>query len=96
MSTDFFRKCLILSEVHAESSLNPELTDFRNYNDIGLPLAYLVYNEMVDIKDESKRYIDETYDMLCKGLGIDPEVEYVDFQDMVNAWEQQNPDKVEE
>ena len=92
---DFFRKTLILSQVFQNSNEDNGWDTFAEYNDIGLPLAYASYNELAVLNDEGKRYVEETYDMLITGLGLDKEFDYVDFQSVVNAWEAINPDKVE-
>jgi hypothetical protein len=91
---DFFRKTLILSQVFQNSNEDNGWDDFASYNDIGLPLAYASYNELAVLNDEGKRYVEETYDMLISGLGLDKEFDYVDFQDVINSWEAINPDKV--
>jgi hypothetical protein len=91
---DFFRKTLILSQVFQNSNEDNGWDTFAEYNDIGLPLAYASYNELAVLNDEGKRYVEETYDMLIIGLGLDKEFDYVDFQDVINAWEAINPDKV--
>jgi hypothetical protein len=92
---DFFRKTLILSQVFQNNNEDNGWDTFAEYNDIGLPLAYASYNELAVLNDEGKRYVEETYDMLITGLGLDKEFDYVDFQSVVNAWEAINPDKVE-
>jgi hypothetical protein len=92
---DFFRKTLILSQVFQNSNEDNGWDTFAEYNDIGLPLAYASYNELAVLNDEGKRYVEETYDMLITGLGLDKEFDYVDFQSVVNAWEAINPNKVE-
>jgi hypothetical protein len=91
---DFFRKTLILSQVFQNSNEDNGWDTFAEYNDIGLPLAYASYNELAVLNDEGKRYVEETYDMLITGLGLDKEFDYVDFQDVINSWEAINPDKV--
>lgn len=46
------------------------LDDFMEYNDLGLPLAYLLMNEIVLATDQSVIYIDETFDLLLGALSI--------------------------
>jgi hypothetical protein len=76
MSTSFSNKIEILSEVHAESLWNESLKDFKEVNDIGLPLAYLVQLELCTISDEGKGYVEETWNMLCEALKVDPNGTY--------------------
>ena len=97
---DFFRKTLILSQVFQNRNEDNGWDDFAEYNDLGLPLAHASYNELAVLTDEGKKYVEETYDMLLTGLDLiteeEKECDYVDLQDVINAWETKNPDKVKE
>ena len=84
MSTSFLTKCEILAEVHVESGFNPNLNEFRKYNDIGLPLAYLIHQDLVEAKGEqSLKYIEDTWRMLCESLELDPDKEYKNAEDFI-------------
>jgi hypothetical protein len=84
MSTSFLTKCEILAEVHVEAGFNPNLNEFRKYNDIGLPLAYLIHQDLVEVKGEqSLKYIEDTWRMLCESLELDPDKEYKDSDDFL-------------
>ncbi len=48
-----------------------ELKDFIEYNDLGLPLAYFLMNEIVLPTDQSQIYINETYDLLIAALTVE-------------------------
>jgi hypothetical protein len=47
------------------------LDDFMEYNDLGLPLAYLLMNEIVLATEQSVIYIEETFDLLLSALSIE-------------------------
>jgi hypothetical protein len=47
-----------------------ELKDFIEYNDLGLPLAYFLMNEIVLPTEQSEVYINETYNLLVASLGV--------------------------
>jgi hypothetical protein len=47
------------------------LDDFMEYNDLGLPLAYLLMNEIVLATEQSVIYIDETFDLLLGALSVE-------------------------
>ena len=47
------------------------LDDFMEYNDLGLPMAYLLMNEIVLPTEQSVIYIDETFDLLLSALSIE-------------------------
>jgi hypothetical protein len=84
MSTDFSIKCEILGEVHLEATWNIDLDDFREYNDLGLPLAYCVSKDLIQLKEGALSYIEESWDNLCKMLGVDNEEEFKDSEDMLD------------
>lgn len=85
MSISFSKKCDLLAEVHVEASWNEELNEFRKYNDVGLPLAYLLSIEMVELKgDEGRVHIEETWQLLCEALEVDNDTEYESIDDMVS------------
>jgi hypothetical protein len=47
------------------------LEDFMDYNDIGLPLAYLISTDVVDMSPKAEVYIDETWHLLLASLEIE-------------------------
>jgi hypothetical protein len=48
-----------------------ELEDFIEYNDLGLPLAYFLMNEIVLPTEQAEVYINETYDLLIASLTVE-------------------------
>lgn len=84
MSTDFSTKCRILADVHSEATWNKDLDEFRQYNDMGLPLAYAVAVDIVEPKEKAKEFIEETWILLCKLLEVDPDKEYEDSEDILS------------
>ena len=63
-------KITILAELWMNYRDDEDLQDFIEYNDLGLPMAYLLMNELVLPTDKSALYIDETYDLLVGALGV--------------------------
>ena len=79
MTNSFDNQTSILAELWMNYRDDDELEDFIAYNDIGLPLAYLLHNEIVLPTDLSNIYIDETYGLLLEALGVeDKEYESLD------------------
>jgi hypothetical protein len=71
MQTDFQSKVSILADLQANYQGDSEMRDFMEFNDIGLPLAYLV-NEKLAVETESgSRFIEETFELLLVALGIE-------------------------
>ena len=75
-------KITILAELWMNYREDEELQDFVEYNDLGLPMAYLLMNEIVLPSEQSALYINETYDLLVGALGI-PDKEWESLDEML-------------
>jgi hypothetical protein len=75
-------KITILAELWMNYREDEELQDFVEYNDLGLPMAYLLMNEIVLPNEQSAIYINETYDLLVGALGI-PDKEWESLDEML-------------
>lgn len=69
--TTFENKVFILSDFWINYRNDQEFQDFFDYCDIGLPLAYAVYNELVKPLDSAIKLIDETWYLLLQALDVD-------------------------
>jgi hypothetical protein len=49
----------------------PELSDFMEYNDLGLALAFAIHEEIVKITTIAEAYINESFDLLLEAMSID-------------------------
>jgi hypothetical protein len=67
----FENKITILAELWMNYRDDEGLQDFLDYNDLGLPLAYLLMNEIVLPTSQSEIYINETYDLLIASLTVE-------------------------
>jgi hypothetical protein len=67
----FENKITILAELWMNYRDDEDLKDFVEYNDLGLPLAYFLMNEIVEATDQSEIYIDETYNLFIASLGVE-------------------------
>jgi hypothetical protein len=47
--------------------------DFISYNDLGLPLAYLVATGIVKTTDMANKFINETFELLLASLEVNDE-----------------------
>ena len=70
MTTDFSNKITILAELWMNYRDDDHLDDFIEYNDLGLPMAYLLMNEIVLPSEQSEVYINETFDLLLAALSV--------------------------
>jgi hypothetical protein len=80
-------KIAVLADFYLNYRDQDPYKDFAEYNDIGLPLAYVVHQNLVETNPEGRAFIEETYDLLCSAMGIDPEQQYECFEDMLNEQE---------
>jgi len=67
----FDNKISILAELWMNYRDDEDLQDFVEYNDLGLPLAYFLMNEIVLSTPQSAVYIDETYNLFIASLGVE-------------------------
>jgi len=68
--TSLKNKISILAELWMDYRNDENLQDFVEYNDIGLPLAYFVHTEIVDLSPRAEIYMDETFELLLKSLEL--------------------------
>ena len=69
MTTDE-NKIRILADFYSKYRDDEEMEDFFDYNDLGLPMAYLVSEDLVSLKDKGNIYISETWALLLESLEI--------------------------
>jgi hypothetical protein len=69
-TTLFSKKCEILGDLWMDYRTDEEFQDFIEYNDLGLPLAYAVASDLIEILPIAESYIDETFDLLITSLGL--------------------------
>jgi hypothetical protein len=89
--TTFLTKCDILGDLwlfyREDIKGNEAWEEFFQYNDVALPLAYMVKEEYAFINEDSDgtSYINETWETFCDYLGIDPDIEYGDIREAFDA-----------
>lgn len=69
--TTFDNKALILGQLWINFKEDDEWTDFFEYNDLGLPLAFAFAEGIVNHTPTLEQYINETWDLFIEGLGIE-------------------------
>jgi hypothetical protein len=86
---EFANKCGILGEVWINYKDDKQFGDFIEYNDLGLPLAYMIAEGLIkEITPLGEQYIDETFTLFIAGLEInenevDEEMNLSDLLDYV-------------
>ncbi len=69
--TDFTKVCEILGTLYVNYKDDEELQDFIEFNDLGLPLAYLASENLCQVSDDGARYITETWALFVESLGLE-------------------------
>jgi hypothetical protein len=69
--TPFNTKCEILSELWIDYRQEDTFTDFVEYNDLGLPLGFLIAEELVVPTERAKAMVQETFEVLLATLEIE-------------------------
>jgi hypothetical protein len=67
-STSYTDKCSILAELWLNYRSDEEFQDFIEYNDLGLPLAYAIDNDIVKSTEMAQRFVEETFDLFLASL----------------------------
>lgn len=85
MAIDFFSQCEILAELWMNYRQDDNFADFVEYNDLGLPLAYMVHTELVTPSNEARALIEETYLLLLNALNIPEDNSFTNLNNLFKA-----------
>lgn len=72
-TTTFDNKCDILADLWMQYRFEKQFEDFISYNDIGLPMAFMVSEELVRPNELAKSMIEETFELLLISLKVKDE-----------------------
>lgn len=84
--TPLSNKCDILAELWVNYKNDSEFEDFISYNDLGLPLAYLISMEIVPSTDMAEKFVEETWSVFLGALSIEDE----GFESLEDVWQRTN------
>jgi hypothetical protein len=70
-TTTFENKCNILSDLWMDHRSESEFKDFVSYNDLGLPLGFLLSENIVTPNQRAKDMIEETFVLLLATLDVE-------------------------
>lgn len=73
MTTDFSKQVEILGEFYQNYKDDEALEDFIEFNDLGLPLAYLTSEGLCEATEDGKKYISETWSLFLASLSLKDE-----------------------
>jgi len=70
-STNYTDKCSILAELWLNYRSDEQFQDFIEYNDLGLPLAYAIDNNIVKSTEMAQRFVEESFDVFLASLNVE-------------------------
>lgn len=83
MATSYEAKVSILTELWLNYKNDQNFEEFIAYNDLGLPLAYAIYEGIVESTELAASFISETFELLLAGLAIPEDVGFDTLDDMI-------------
>ena len=87
--TDFTNVCSILGKLYSLYKEDAEFKDFIEFNDLGLPLAYFVAENLCEVSDDGSRYITETWALFLAGLNLE-DTGFSDLDEVFESAEEKN------
>ena len=70
-NTPFGNRCVILSDLWLNYKEDITFRDFIQYNDLGLPLAFVISEDIVETTPMAEQYINEAWELFVDGLEIE-------------------------
>jgi hypothetical protein len=70
--TDFRTRCEILGDIVRYHKEDPNFKNYIEYNDIGLPLAYLIFMNVVELWSiEGEQAVNQSFEMLLESFELE-------------------------
>jgi hypothetical protein len=82
--TDIESKCRILGKLWMDYRDDPEFVEFIEYNDLGLPMAYLVDSDLVKMTNKGEIFVEETFELFLQSLKIE-DTGFTDLEEVLEA-----------
>jgi hypothetical protein len=83
MTTTIENKIAILADLWLNYKDDEDFEDFIQYNDLGLPLAYAINENVVEKSEMAINFIEETFALLLAGLELPDDSEYLTLDDLL-------------
>ena len=84
--TEFSNQVKILSELYANHKEDKGFKSFIEYNDLGLPLAYLMHEGLSMPSEVGMKYIAETFELFLGSLEIE-DTGFTSLEEMLSTIE---------
>lgn len=83
--TSFGKQSEILANLWLHYKNDEDFVDFVEYNDIGLPLAYVIASEIVEPTELAEKFIRETFALLLEALEIEEDEGFESLDELLGA-----------
>ena len=81
---DTIEKAEIIFEFINDYREDEAFQDFFSYNDLGVPMAVMLVNQLVDLNEGGIKVLDETWESLCENLNdADPDYDYESLNELI-------------
>lgn len=87
-TTTFDGKAFLIGMMWTHYGKDDEMSEFFDYNDIGVPLAFCYAEGIITLNPTVEKYINETWDLLLEELNI-YDTGFDDLRDIEIAMEEQ-------
>jgi hypothetical protein len=84
--TDFATKCEILADLWMayKDDTEEDLESLFSYGDLGFPLAYCITNDIVEVTDKARKFVEEIFDLYLSSYGLEDEG-FADLEEVEEA-----------
>lgn len=83
IGTPFNKRVEILADLWMYNRTDPKLTTFVEYNDVGLPAAWIIDEKLATPEPPLKLLVSETFDLLLKELEFEEDHGFDSLDDML-------------
>lgn len=88
--TSFESVCSILAELWMNYKEDKDFKEFIEYNDLGLPLAFLLDSGIVEATDQAIKYVLETWEIFLSALNIEQDTGWESLDSLFRYIEKRN------
>jgi hypothetical protein len=82
--TTYAAKLEILGQLWLEYRDDEQFSDFVEYCDLGLPLAYSISNSIVETSPMAEQFVNEAFSLLLAGLGIEDDTGFENLEELLD------------
>jgi hypothetical protein len=90
--TTFENKALILGQLWIRNEEEEEWADFFKYNNLGLPLAFALAEDIINHSESLEKYVNETWKLLLESMEIE-DTGFEDFDELIEKQEEYEDDE---